>query len=219
MWPRKDFLDMQQLDRVPNSCFKVSNFFPPRNYFGKRVQFQCKLTKAAVGYRGYSVCSSDCVACCFTIVLTVASDLQVGEEWEASFIRGEGQYHEGMLLTLFVGYVQSWLCYNIQSLKTLSSSISKLKEAAKKTVANKGKPETAVQKPAPIRQQQQQRQQRTDELRAKADALRKQVQCVYIHVCCRDSYRIQGGGAKSFFRVIITNAFPSCQIKIVTTII
>ena len=74
----------------------------------------------------------------------------------------------------------------MQSLKTLSSSISKLKEAATKTVAtSKGKPETAAaaaaQKPAPIQQQhQQQKQQTTDDLKAKADALRKQV--LYVQV-------------------------------------
>ena len=64
----------------------------------------------------------------------------------------------------------------MQSLKTLSSSISKLKEAAAKTVAtNKGKPDTAAQKPAPM----QQKQQTTDDLKAKADALRKQVPSMY----------------------------------------
>ena len=57
----------------------------------------------------------------------------------------------------------------------MSSSISKLKEAAAKTVAtSKGKPETAPQKPAPM-QPQVQKQQTTDDLKAKADALRKQV--------------------------------------------
>jgi hypothetical protein len=61
-------------------------------------------------------------------------------------------------------------------LKTLSSSISKLKEAAAKTVAtSKGKPETAAQEPAPMQQQQVHKQQITDDLKAKADALRKQV--------------------------------------------
>ena len=61
-------------------------------------------------------------------------------------------------------------------MKTLSSSISKLKEAAAKTVAtSKGKSETAAQKPASMQQQQVQKQPTTDDLKAKADALRKQV--------------------------------------------
>lgn len=59
----------------------------------------------------------------------------------------------------------------------MSGSISKLKEAAAKTVAttSKGMPESAAQKPAPMQQQQVQKQQTTDDLKAKADALRKQV--------------------------------------------
>ena len=58
----------------------------------------------------------------------------------------------------------------------MSGSISKLKEAAAKTVAtSKGKPESAAQKPSPMKQQQVLKQQTTDDLKAKADALRKQV--------------------------------------------
>ena len=73
----------------------------------------------------------------------------------------------------------------IQSLKTLSGSISKLKEAASKTVANKSKPETASQKSAPQHHQPKQPQQKqpsTTDLKAKADALRKEV-CLYVCEC------------------------------------
>ena len=82
-----------------------------------------------------------------------------------------------------VMYNHGFTAILIQSLKTLSGSISKLKEAAAKTVAtNKGKPDTATQKPAPMQQKQQQT---TDDLKAKADALRKQVYTIYtiiVHV-------------------------------------
>lgn len=50
---------------------------------------------------------------------------------------------------------------------------------------SKGMPESAAQKPAPMQQQQVQKQQTTDDLKAKADALRKQVlstwHCIYVY--------------------------------------
>lgn len=63
----------------------------------------------------------------------------------------------------------------MQSLKTLASSISKLKEAASKTVANKNKTETVAQKSASMHEELQLKQPSTIDLKAKAAALRKQV--------------------------------------------
>ena len=76
---------------------------------------------------------------------------------------------------------------SIQSLKTLSTSISKLKEAATKTVANNNnsKPEAPPTHQAPPTQQPHQQKQSTADLKAKAEALRKQVWslCVLLFLC------------------------------------